>query len=68
MDGWRRVGLDDAFLIKQALPVGARFWCWARWARLSIEIIVYYSRYNIYTSILPHSMAPERRAWVDDLG
>jgi len=23
MDGWHRIGLDDAFLIKQALPFGA---------------------------------------------
>jgi hypothetical protein len=37
MDGWRRAGLDDAFPIRQALPVGVRFWCWARWARFSIE-------------------------------
>jgi hypothetical protein len=44
MDGWRRAGLDDAFLIKQALPFGVRFWCWARWARFSIEIIICYSR------------------------
>jgi hypothetical protein len=43
MDGWRRAGLDDTFLIKQALPFGVRFWCWARWARLSIEKFVYYS-------------------------
>ena len=25
MDGWRRMGLDDTFLIKQAFPFGARF-------------------------------------------
>ena len=43
MDGWRRIGLDDAFPIRQVLPVGVRFWCWARWARFFIEIIVYYS-------------------------
>ena len=47
MGGWRRVGLDDAFLIKQALPVGARFWCWARSARVSKEKFIYYSRYII---------------------
>jgi hypothetical protein len=40
MDGWRRVGLDDAFLIKQALPFGVQFWCWARF---SMKKIVYYS-------------------------
>jgi hypothetical protein len=45
MGGWRRAGLDDAFPIRQALPVGARFWCWARWARISIEKCVYYSGY-----------------------
>jgi len=49
MDGWRRIGLDDAFPIRQALLVGARFWCWARWARFFIEIIVYYSGYTEFT-------------------
>jgi len=49
MDGWRRIGLDDDFPIRQALLVGVRFWCWARWARFPIEIIVYYSRYNKFT-------------------
>jgi hypothetical protein len=28
-----RMGLDDDFRIRQVLPVGARFRCWARWAR-----------------------------------
>jgi len=36
MDGWRRMGLDDAFLIKQALPFGARF---------SMKDFVYYVIY-----------------------
>jgi hypothetical protein len=43
MDGRHRAGLDDAFLIKQVLPFGVRFWCWAPWAQFSIEKIVYYS-------------------------
>jgi len=42
MDGWHRAGLDDAFLIKQVLPFGAQFWCWAPWARFSIEIYMYF--------------------------
>jgi hypothetical protein len=25
MDGWRRMGLDDAFQIRQAIPVGLVF-------------------------------------------
>jgi len=36
MDGWCRMGLDDAFLIKQALPFGARF---------SMKNFVYYVIY-----------------------
>jgi hypothetical protein len=34
MGGWRRMSLDDAFPIRQAIPVGlarAQFWCWACW-------------------------------------
>jgi len=45
MDGWRRMGLDDAFLIKQALPFGARFWRWARWARFSMKVFAHYIIY-----------------------
>jgi hypothetical protein len=44
MGGWRRMGSDDDFRIRQALPAGARFWCWARWAQFSIEKFVYYIR------------------------
>jgi hypothetical protein len=51
IDGWQRIGLDDDFPIRQALPVGVRFWCWARWARFSMEKIVYYNRYNKFTPI-----------------
>jgi len=43
-----------AFPIRQAVPVGlagARFCCWARWARFIIEENMYYSRYNIFTYI-----------------
>ena len=49
MDGWHRIGLDDDFPIRQALLVGVRFWCWACWARFSIEKIMDYSRYNTFT-------------------
>jgi hypothetical protein len=62
MDGWRRIGLDDAFPIRQALPVGVRFW---RWARFSIEKIVHYNRYNKFTL---NTIAPGRWAWVNGFG
>jgi len=42
MDGWCRMGLDDTFLIKQALPFGARF---SRWAQFSMKDFVYYVIY-----------------------
>ena len=45
MGGWHRIGLDDAFLIKQALPFGARFWCWAHWAQFSMKKFGYYIIY-----------------------
>ena len=45
MDGLHRVSLDDSFLIKQALLVRTQFCCWARWARVSIEKFIYFSRY-----------------------
>ena len=53
MDGWRRMGLDDAFPIRQVLPVGARarFWCWAHWAGFFIVKNVYFTRYNAYIFI-----------------
>ena len=41
MGGWHRAGSDDAFPIRQALSVGARFWYWVRWAQFSIENFVY---------------------------
>jgi hypothetical protein len=47
MDGWRRMGLDDAFQIRQVLSLGlvqTRFSSWARFL---------YSRYNEYVSIKP---------------
>ena len=34
MGGWRRMGSDDDFRIRQVLPVGARFCFWARWPRV----------------------------------
>ena len=37
MGEWRRMGLDDTFLIKQVLLFGTRLWCWAHWAWVSIE-------------------------------
>ena len=62
---------DDDFPIRQALPVGARFWCWACWARISIEIIVYYSRYNTFILVTHISMAQRGgHGWMtlDDFG
>jgi hypothetical protein len=53
MDGWRRIGLDDDFPIRKALPVGVRFWCQARWARFSIQKFMYYGRYNTFICITP---------------
>jgi hypothetical protein len=41
MGGWRRIGLDDNFPIRQAMPGGFGFWRWARWAWFSIEKIVH---------------------------
>jgi hypothetical protein len=49
MGGWRRFGLDDDFQIRHMLLVVVWFWCWAHWARFSMEKIVHYSRYNICT-------------------
>ena len=45
MDGRGGLGSDDNFLIRQehSVSLQAQFWCWARWARLSIEEIVHYS-------------------------
>ena len=40
MDGWRRAGLDDAFLIKQMLPFGARFSVFHRNLYVILYIIV----------------------------
>jgi hypothetical protein len=40
MDGWGRLGSDDDFPIRQGLPVGARFWCWAHWAQFFITIYI----------------------------
>ena len=47
MGGWYRMGLDDDFQIRQAIPVWlvrAQFCSGARWARFSTEkksVIVY---------------------------
>ena len=32
MDGCGRMGSDDNFPIRQVLPIGTRFCCWAHWA------------------------------------
>jgi hypothetical protein len=41
--------------------LGARFWCLARWARFSIEILIYYSRHNTLIYTKPLYVAPERQ-------
>jgi hypothetical protein len=59
------MGLDDAFLIKQALSWGsvlARFWCWA-W--FCIEKIMHYNKYTKFTSI---PIATGMWAWVNGFG
>jgi len=43
MDG---IGLMTTSQLGKCSQFGARFWCWARWARFFIEKFVYYSRYN----------------------
>jgi len=65
MGGCVRMNSDDDFPIRQVLLVGARFWCWARWARFSIGRFVHYSRYNTFIWIISLPIAPERWAWVD---
>jgi len=45
------MGSDDDFQIRQVLPIGARFYYWARWARFFIVnkcIIV--NKMHLYTS------------------
>jgi hypothetical protein len=67
----RMCSRSPAFPIRQAVPVGlawARFCCWARWAQFFIAKNMYYSRYNMYTCILPFSMAQWRPEWVDGNG
>ena len=49
MDGWRRIGLDDDFPIRQAVPVGVRFLVLGSLGSVFIEKIVHYSRYNTFT-------------------
>ena len=60
MDGWRRIGLDDAFpKLGKLLPIGparGRFGCWARWARFFIPKKLYTSKCNTFIFILPFPM------------
>ena len=65
MGGWHRIGLDDDLPIRQALPVGVWFGCWARWARFSIERFVQYNRCHKFT---PIPIASEMWAWVNGFG
>ena len=56
MDGWRRIGSDDDFQIRQVFPVGlarARFCSWARWARFFIFRNMYITSYSIFTHNIP---------------
>ena len=49
MDG---VGSMTTSQLGKRSQFGARFWCWARWARFFIEKFVYYSRYNTLNPFL----------------
>jgi len=42
---------SPAFQIRQAVPVGAQFCCWAHWAWFTIAKNMYSSRYNTFTYI-----------------
>jgi len=42
MGGSHRMGSDDAFRIRQVLPVEAGFCCWARWARVFTAKSMFY--------------------------
>ena len=42
LGGSRKIGSDDAFRIRQVLPVEAGFGCWARWARVFTAKSMFY--------------------------
>ena len=63
MGGWRRMGSDNDFRIRQVLPVQARFCFWARWPRaFTVKSMCYIS-----IAILALSEEPGRGGWSDDV-
>ena len=53
MDGWRRMGSDDDFQIRQVLPAGGRFCCWAPWARFfTVKECIIVNKIHLHTSHL----------------
>jgi len=60
--------LDDAFQIRQVLPVrpaGARIFYWARWAQFFIEKNRYISKYNVFLYIDVFCIDMGQQEWVD---
>ena len=49
MGGCGRMGSDDDFPIRQVLPIGSRFCCWAHWVRFFIFQNMYITSYNIFS-------------------
>ena len=49
MDRWRRIGLDDDFPIRQALPVGVRFLVLGSLGSVFHKNNAQCSRYNTFT-------------------
>jgi len=71
MDGWRSMGLDVDFPIRQVLPVGpaqARFRSWARWAQFFNLEFLYLNIYSVLKHITAFSMHPGKGECVDASG
>ena len=71
MDGWRSMGLDVDFLIRQVLAIGftrAWFYSWARWAWFFLLKSLYLSIYSVFRYITAFSMHPGKQERVDGSG
>ena len=68
MGGSRRMGSDDDFRIRQVLPVGARFCCWARWAWFFGVESMSITNYTLFTCNLIFFVHQGKREWVDGSG
>ena len=68
IDGWRRMGSDDDFPIRQGLPVELGFSPGLAGLSfpLKISCIIVYTIY-LY-ELTPPYMSPERLVWVDSFG